>query len=65
MSTVAKAKLRLWDLRTNTCRWPLGDLWQPAEFFCGDATFPGSAYCCEHRQRSLPAGRSALQQGRR
>ncbi len=40
---------RLWDLRINRCRWPMGGTWEQAEFFCGEASIPGGPYCQEHR----------------
>lgn len=44
--------LRLWELRRTNCRWPLGERWDSAEFFCGEPTAPNCSYCKEHRQRA-------------
>ncbi len=33
--------VRLWDLRTNSCRWPLGEPSEQAEFLCGEPAIPG------------------------
>jgi hypothetical protein len=44
-------QVRLCDLRTNSCRWPLGGIWEHVEFFCGDPTVPGGSWCKEHRER--------------
>jgi GcrA cell cycle regulator len=44
-------QVRLCDLRTNSCRWPLGECWEHVEFFCGEPTVPGSSWCKEHGER--------------
>jgi hypothetical protein len=44
-------QVRLWDLRTNSCRWPLGERWEHVEFFCGEPTVPAGSWCKEHRKR--------------
>ncbi len=44
-------QVRLWDLRTNSCRWPLGGMWEHAEFFCGEPSVPGGSWCKEHRKQ--------------
>lgn len=44
---------RLWDLRTRSCRWPLGGTHEHAEFFCGATTVPGCPYCQEHSKRAF------------
>ena len=49
----AKQGIRLWDLRSTTCRWPLGGPWEHVEFFCGEPTFPSCSYCREHRKRAV------------
>ncbi len=45
--------VRLWDLRTSSCRWPLGEPREQAEFFCGEPAIPGGPYCREHRERAF------------
>ena len=35
-------------LRTDDCRWPIGDPRKPDFRFCGCAREPGLAYCAEH-----------------
>ena len=45
--------VRLWDLRSNSCHWPLGALSEPAEFFCGAPTTTACSYCQEHRARAF------------
>jgi hypothetical protein len=62
--------IRLFDLRAEQCRWPLGDD-SPARFFCGAPTV-GSTSWCEHHQRvaftglarpsSRPRGKSSVGQ---
>lgn len=44
-------QVRLCDLRTNSCRWPLGERWEHVEFFCGEPTVAGGSWCEEHRKR--------------
>jgi GcrA cell cycle regulator len=44
-------QVRLCDLRTNSCRWPLGERWEHVEFFCGEPTVAGGSWCKEHRKR--------------
>ena len=50
MTTDRANGLRLWELRPNGCRWPLGGTWEHAEFFCGAPRLPGCSYCKEHRK---------------
>ncbi len=52
--------LRLFDLRANTCRWPLGGTWEPAEFFCGERTLTGCPYCKGHQQRAFTATKNLI-----
>ena len=47
------AGVRVWDLRINNCHWPLGELSETAEYFCGAPAKPGSPYCQEHRKRAF------------
>ncbi len=39
----------LLDLRNRQCRWPLGDMIEPATRFCGGDTLVGASYCPTHR----------------
>ena len=51
-------KVRLTELRTNSCRWPLGQRWKVAEFFCGERTVAGCPYCQEDRQLAFTPART-------
>jgi len=42
------AKCQLMDLKTNTCRWPIGDPTDKDFCFCGKPTVTGKSYCEEH-----------------
>jgi hypothetical protein len=44
---------RLWDLEFNSCRWPIGQPWERAEFFCGEPAVAGCSWCREHRSRAF------------
>jgi len=44
-------RLKVLDLRHNSCRWPEGD--GPIFVFCGRPQAPLSSYCEEHTKRSL------------
>ena len=46
-------QVRLWNLRINSCRWPLGGTWEHVEFYCGEPCTAGSPYCKEHRRRAF------------
>jgi hypothetical protein len=41
--------MRIWDLRLDSCRWPVGPASEPAVFFCGEPTIGGCSWCSEHR----------------
>jgi GcrA cell cycle regulator len=41
-------KCRLMDLKTNTCRWPIGEPTDEDFHFCGKQTVIGKPYCAEH-----------------
>ena len=41
-------KCHLMDLKTNTCRWPIGDPENEDFHFCGKQTATGKPYCPEH-----------------
>ena len=51
--SVAARHLTLIELRYDSCRWPLGGMWDEPEFFCGEPTQPGCSFCVEHRQRAF------------
>lgn len=38
----ASKYLSIWDLRDGCCKWPMGELLDRPEFFCGATTNPGS-----------------------
>lgn len=38
----------LMELRSSSCRYPLGEVLEPAKLFCGQERITGSAYCQEH-----------------
>ena len=38
----------LTELKTNSCRWPLGDPTDPDFSFCGKEAVPGKPYCAAH-----------------
>ncbi len=43
------AGVSLLDLSNRQCRWPLGDMIEPAMRFCGHDAPIGSPYCAAHR----------------
>ena len=48
------------QLRAYSCRWPLGDLRQPAARFCGERKIAGSSpYCAEHTKLAFVPGGKA------
>ena len=44
----AMRRCSLLELDNGQCRWPLGNVHQVVEQFCGDAAVPGSPYCGHH-----------------
>ena len=40
--------LQMANLKTNQCRWPIGDPDSDNFHFCGEAVFTGKPYCYEH-----------------
>jgi GcrA cell cycle regulator len=44
----APHKCSLLSLTNNSCRWPLGSIFAPVEFFCGGGAVEGKPYCAEH-----------------
>ena len=53
METDRVKGVRLWELRTTSCRWPLGERWDHVEFFCGEPIIRGCSWCKEHRARAF------------
>ena len=47
------AKLRIWQLLPDECRWPIDSI--SPYFFCAVQKIPGSPYCLKHTQMSYPA----------
>jgi hypothetical protein len=46
----------LFQLRSGQCRFPVGGLKEPAQFFCGQPAFALRPYCLECCQRAyVPA----------
>jgi GcrA cell cycle regulator len=45
----------IWQLKQCECRWPLGELLDPPDLFCGAAT-SGSAWCPAHERLVYAAG---------
>ncbi|MBR6411612.1 MAG: global cell cycle regulator GcrA-like protein [Alphaproteobacteria bacterium] len=41
-------KCHLMDLKSNTCRWPIGEPENEDFHFCGKTTVTGKPYCEEH-----------------
>jgi hypothetical protein len=46
-------RFRLWELKAGQCRWPLGNAFEPAKFFCGEPVKRGCSWCAEHRARAF------------
>jgi GcrA cell cycle regulator len=47
----------LLDLKTSSCRWPIGDPAEEDFRFCGARTAPGETYCSCHAELAFPARR--------
>ena len=43
-------KCGLMDLKTSTCRWPIGEPTDEDFHFCGKPTVTGKPYCADHCQ---------------
>lgn len=41
--------ITIWELKDNLCKWPMGGLLDPPEFFCGAPISPGCPWCSAHR----------------
>ena len=46
----AAGKCGLMDLKTSTCRWPIGEPTDEDFHFCGKQTVMGKPYCPDHCQ---------------
>lgn len=44
------------ELADGQCRWPLGELDEPATLFCGGVALPGLPYCAHHSRRAHQQG---------
>ena len=40
--------LQMANLKSNQCRWPIGDPDSDNFHFCGETVFAGKPYCYEH-----------------
>jgi hypothetical protein len=59
MQTVKFAGVPFLGLGPTSCRWPMGGLQEPANFFCGEPVVLGCSWCEKHRLRALtPAAAS-------
>ena len=45
---IIKNSLEIAKLKTNQCRWPIGDTNSEHFHFCGETVFIGKPYCYEH-----------------
>lgn len=50
-----RKRVPLMDLKSNECRWPLGDPRDENFGFCGHAQIPGLPYCAEHAKIAYQA----------
>lgn len=55
-------KCRLMDLRTNTCRWPIGEPEDKDFHFCGKQTVTGKPYCSDHCQEAYTSLKELMEQ---
>jgi GcrA cell cycle regulator len=46
------------ELKTTTCRWPIGDVGQKGFGYCGDHPVDGKPYCEVHRSLAYSSARS-------
>jgi GcrA cell cycle regulator len=53
----AMRKLPLVELKSNQCRWPLGELMDVAHLFCAADTREGEVYCPHHTWMAHPRGK--------
>ncbi len=45
----------LLELTEHTCKWPVGDPWDPGFGFCGAPSMEAKPYCEFHSRRAYPA----------
>lgn len=50
--------LRFENLQADQCRYPLGELYDPPQFWCGAGIEPGMPYCSPHCARAYRASGS-------
>ncbi len=55
-------KCRLMDLKTNTCRWPIGEPEDKDFHFCGKQTTMGKPYCPDHCQEAYTSLKELMEQ---
>jgi hypothetical protein len=52
--------VRLAELRTSMCRWPIGDPQQHDAFrFCGGDCLSGDSYCAAHKKMAFAPSKAA------
>jgi hypothetical protein len=52
--------VRLAELRTSMCRWPIGDPQHQEVFrFCGGACQSGDSYCADHKKMAFAPSKAA------
>jgi hypothetical protein len=52
--------VRLAELRTSMCRWPIGDPQQHEVFrFCGSNCQSGDSYCADHKKMAFAPSKAA------
>jgi GcrA cell cycle regulator len=54
----------LFDLRSNSCRWPVGDPASPEFFFCGSESLDNLPYCAAHARRAYDISAAAVRRSR-
>lgn len=57
-------KIRLMDLKMNSCRWPLGDPKEEDFCFCGKTCTTGKPYCPEHCKIAYTSLKELAQQNK-
>ena len=55
-------KCCLMDLKTNTCRWPIGEPEDKDFHFCGKQTVTGKPYCSDHCQEAYTSLKELMEQ---
>jgi GcrA cell cycle regulator len=54
----------LLELDDTRCHWPLGELLEPAEMFCGAQAVDGRPYCADHCRMAYHSTREIAHHGR-